>query len=50
LAAAHGDGLIDLEVGADLAAGDRVRFLPYVGMTTGLGIPLPGKRAANDRC
>jgi molybdopterin molybdotransferase len=31
IAAAAGDGLVDLAVGARLRAGDAVRFLPYLG-------------------
>lgn len=50
LAAAHGDGLVDLAVGADLKKGESVRFLPYAGMTAGMGIPLPGSRSETQRC
>ena len=35
LAAATGDGLVDLPAGSDLAAGERVRFLPFQGHVLG---------------
>jgi molybdopterin molybdotransferase len=41
LAAAHGDGLVDLAPGADLATGALVRLLPYVGWRAGLAGQLP---------
>ena len=31
IAAAAGDGLVELPVGARFSAGDRARFLPYLG-------------------
>lgn len=44
LAAASGDGLVDLPVGSDLAAGDLVRFLPFLAH----GIGERTLRAARD--
>lgn len=35
LAAASGDGLVELPVGSDLAAGDLVRFLPFIAHSIG---------------
>lgn len=35
LAAATGDGLVELPVGCNYAPGDRVRFLPFLGHVTG---------------
>jgi molybdopterin molybdotransferase len=35
IAAAAGDGLVDLPIGTDATPGTRVRFLPYLGSTPG---------------
>jgi molybdopterin molybdotransferase len=40
-AAAYAHGLLDLPAGARLAAGERVRFLPYLGTAVGVGTELP---------
>lgn len=41
IAAAAADGLVELPVGARFAAGDRARFLPYVGHALGERAVLP---------
>ncbi len=40
-AAAHAHGLLDVPANARLAAGERVRFLPYLGHAVGVGVELP---------
>lgn len=41
LAAAHGDGLVDLAPGCALEPGARVRFLPWIGGSIGAGARWP---------
>ncbi len=46
IAAAAGDGLIDLAPGFEAQAGHVVRFLPYVGMAAGQWGLMPGRAPA----
>lgn len=49
LAAATGDGLVELPVGCDYRPGDRVRFLPFLGH--GIGERAAGRaRGADGEC
>ncbi len=50
LAAAAADGLLDLPVGSDLSAGDRVRFLPFAGHVAGQRAQLPPRGVAGAPC
>jgi molybdopterin molybdotransferase len=50
LAAGAADGLIDLAAGSCNRAGDRVRFLPYLGHPAGERGLIPRRGAAGDHC